>query len=129
MKKTYTDRKTITLNEIYFLVFLLLGVLILMFFLTKPADEKSSFATLYLDGEVFSVFELDKDCVYPVSSLEVEIEVLDGKIRFLSSDCKDKICVKTGFIERPNEVAVCLPKKLVLKITEKGSDEIDVVLR
>jgi hypothetical protein len=54
-----------------------------------------------------------------------------GRIRFLESNCPDKICVHTGWISKPGQVAVCLPEGVIIKITgSSGSDEeIDIYLR
>ncbi|MDI6638910.1 MAG: NusG domain II-containing protein, partial [Bacillota bacterium] len=40
----------------------------------------------------------------------------DGRARVRASDCPDKVCVKTGWIEHPGEVIVCLPNRVVVKI-------------
>lgn len=44
------------------------------------------------------------------------LEVGDGKARFLESDCNDKICIKTGYIQKCGEVAVCLPNRVAIEI-------------
>ena len=41
-----------------------------------------------------------------------------GKIRIIESDCPDKICVKTDFIDSKSEKIVCLPKKLIVEIED-----------
>lgn len=40
----------------------------------------------------------------------------DGRARVRTSDCPDKVCVKTGWIEHPGEVIVCLPNRVVVEI-------------
>ena len=35
-------------------------------------------------------------------------------IRFLSSDCPDKVCVNTGFLREDLQVATCLPNRTTL---------------
>lgn len=39
-----------------------------------------------------------------------------GKVRVASSDCKDQICVHTGWLTSAGQTAVCLPFKVVLKV-------------
>ncbi|MGE5587679.1 MAG: NusG domain II-containing protein [Clostridia bacterium] len=47
----------------------------------------------------------------------VTVEIAeDGRARVLASDCPDKVCVKTGWIDRPGELIVCLPNRVVVKI-------------
>jgi len=47
---------------------------------------------------------------------QVEIEVKDGRIAFIHSDCPDKVCVNTGFIGTPGQSAACLPNRVILII-------------
>ena len=51
----------------------------------------------------------------------------DGRVRFLSSDCPDKVCVKTGWISLPGSCAVCLPNRTLIKITA-GETENDIIV-
>ncbi|SHI17643.1 hypothetical protein SAMN02745823_03031 [Sporobacter termitidis DSM 10068] len=50
----------------------------------------------------------------------VTVEVVDGKIHFLESTCRDKICIKEGFLSRPGETAACLPNRVAIKIVDAG---------
>lgn len=38
----------------------------------------------------------------------------DHAIRFLSSDCPDKVCVNTGFLREDLQVVTCLPNRTTL---------------
>jgi hypothetical protein len=57
------------------------------------------------------------------------ILVENGRIRFLESDCPDKVCVNTGWIHRPGQGAVCLPANIYIKLTGEDDLGIDVELR
>lgn len=39
-----------------------------------------------------------------------------GRIRFLESDCPNKVCVKTGWLTKSGDKAVCIPSKVVIRI-------------
>jgi len=45
----------------------------------------------------------------------------NGRIRFEDADCPDLVCVKTGWLDKNGQMAVCLPNKVSVKI--EGSDE------
>lgn len=52
------------------------------------------------------------------------------RIRFEQADCPDQICVNTGWISRPGQVAVCVPAGIILKITgDSGEEETDFYLK
>ncbi len=39
-----------------------------------------------------------------------------GKVRVLNSDCKNKICVKTGWISSANQYIACVPNGILIKL-------------
>lgn len=56
----------------------------------------------------------------------------DGRIRFAQADCPDQICVRTGWISRPGQIAACVPGRLILKIEGQSGedpDAVDVIVR
>lgn len=61
----------------------------------------------------------------PDGSLVVKIE--NGKGAIVQSSCPNKICVHTGWIERPCQSAICIPNRIILRAYGKG--EYDAILR
>ena len=57
----------------------------------------------------------------------VVIEVKEGRVRVVESSCFQKICVNTGWINKPGQNIVCLPNKVLVTIEGKKSPEIDAV--
>ncbi len=55
----------------------------------------------------------------------VTIRYGGGRAAFLRSDCPDGVCVRTGWLTRPGQSAVCLPKRLILRI--EGEGDVDAV--
>lgn len=53
----------------------------------------------------------------------VVLQVSDGKIRFYSSTCRDKICIRSGFLSRPGESAACLPNQVAVKLVAAGTGQ------
>ena len=88
-------------------------------------------AVVYLNGEVVREIELDKI----TEPLEFDItadghtncvRAEQGRIRMLSADCPDKVCVNQGWIDNGAVPIVCLPHKVTIEI-KGGSAEIDAV--
>lgn len=54
----------------------------------------------------------------------------DGEIAFESSDCLDKICVKTGKLSVVGQSAACLPNGIIVKIVkaDRSGDDPDIVV-
>ena len=57
----------------------------------------------------------------------VVIEVKEGRVRVVESSCFQKICVNTGWIDKPGQNIVCLPNKVLVTIEGKKSPTMDAV--
>lgn len=44
------------------------------------------------------------------------LEIKNKKIAFKDVDCPEKRCEASGFLGKDNDIAVCMPNKMVLKI-------------
>jgi len=59
----------------------------------------------------------------------------DGRIRIAEADCPDQICVQTGWVSHPGQLAVCVPGQLILKLRADGNSatsdtsEVDVIVK
>ena len=118
----------------FIIFFAIASAIVLMFFLSAPkADENYLTAEISKDGEV--VYEIDLMQIegtqqYPMDDGDVIIEAEQGRIRFLESDCPNQICVYTGWIDKANQVAACLPNKILVRlIGSGGDDEVDAVVK
>lgn len=72
-------------------------------------------------GEAF-YYPMDKDDLILVGGVEILIK--DGTVKVKSSECSDKYCIHQGTISKVNEIIVCMPQDVIIKIT--GDDDIDV---
>jgi hypothetical protein len=57
-------------------------------------------------------------------SYNISIYVESGRIRFEEADCPDLTCVKTGWLSKKGDTAVCLPNRTIIKI-EGSSEKLD----
>lgn len=89
--------------------------------LPKKAREGRRVAVIAVDGAEWKRIDLDTaaDQTFSIreeTGKDIELQIKDGAIRFLSSDCPDKICVNTGFLREDNDVAVCLPNRVAVTV-------------
>lgn len=78
------------------------------------------------------VYKIDLNSVTEKQEIVLEngimIEAYEHSIRFVESNCKDKICVHSGELKKVGDVAACLPNKTVISIeSNKNSSSIDVI--
>ena len=124
------ERKLITKNDI-----LLIAVIILIIgagFLLKNFSSSQLVAEVYYDGksvETVNLTEKEEKKIVTGENESVVIAAKDGKIYFEKSDCADKVCIKSGELQKNGDFASCLPEKVVIKVSgAKETDEPDAIV-
>lgn len=89
--------------------------------------NSESIVSIEIDGKLYKSFDLkkakDEVILLPLKDDEhSEVEFKQGKVRIKYADCPDKICVKTGWISKPGEMIVCIPYKVVIRISGQRQD-------
>lgn len=82
------------------------------------------------EGKQVGTYLLRRDSVVDVKGVlgVSKISVRDGKASFLSSPCRNKVCVHQGEISRSGQMAACLPNKVVIRVLG-GDGDYDTVTR
>lgn len=89
--------------------------------------NSQSIASIEIDGKPYGSYDL-KNVGSKTIKLELPddensvVEFSDGKVRVKEANCPDKVCVKTGWISKPGEMIVCIPYKVVIKISGEKQD-------
>ena len=79
---------------------------------------------LHAGGKTQSFIDLGKNAIIKVPGREnVVLAVADFGIAFTESDCHDKICINSGVLSRPGQIAVCLPNRVLVKLRLKKPDK------
>ena len=121
------QRKFLVFRDIVFFSCLALG-LAAVSWLTRQGAAGEKYAEITVDGLVTETIPLDQEGTRsPAGRPGIRISVRGGKVGFVHSDCPDKICVHSGFLSIPGQVAVCLPNRVVLRVASRGASEIDSV--
>jgi len=63
--------------------------------------------TVYINGEIMHESAHIND---------VAVEIDENRARIAGSPCRDQICVRAGWLERPGELAVCLPQRVIVEM-------------
>lgn len=85
-------------------------------------------ALIKVDGKIYrEIYLSDHEERFTITTDKGynKIWVHDGGIEVEEADCPDQICVQTGFINKPGQMVVCLPHKLVITIQEGKVHDID----
>jgi len=105
----------------------------LIFGVMMGKNYNGTYAEVTLDGKPYKKILLsehrgeDKIDVQTPYGYNI-IEINDGSIGIIDADCRDKICIKSGFISKPGQISVCLPHKLMVEIKSNDDNKnIDVI--
>lgn len=111
-------------------VIIITAVLMALLFLENDSIEKV--AIISHNNTVLDIVRLDLLDGHYTFDYQGEypgtIEAERGKIRFSHAECPDKVCVRTGWISRPGQIAVCLPAGIIVKIEGSDSD-VDIMIQ
>ena len=86
------------------------------------------YAEVWQDNVLVERVELTSETDRTIDLDGHNVIVLSGRTATMqSADCRDQVCVRTGTLTRAGQVAVCLPNRVVLRITGETS-EIDAIV-
>jgi hypothetical protein len=107
------------------LPFLAVALCIALFYARMPSSSK--IAVVEKDGKEFCRIDLDKETSVRIINvggpMNVKLRVEPGAIAFYSSDCPDKICIRTGKLTKPGQTAVCLPGKVSVQVVSGNGEK------
>lgn len=113
----------------FFIILIVAATAVILLFSLRQADTEEKIALIIQDGVVLEKIRLDTLEHTEILEYSGEypgvIEAEKGRIRFKEATCPDKVCVGTGWISKNGQIAVCLPGKILIKITGIGSSEDD----
>ena len=121
-KKRFGLRKA---DVVLFLSITLLAAVLFLFFVIRDARRTDAVLEVSVRGEVVGRYPLSEDRVIEIGGNTAEIK--DGKVRMTEADCPDKSCVHTAPVGKDGGVIICLPNRIVLRITGTGEEGVDAV--
>lgn len=118
-------------DRILIILFLTLitALLTKQYWLPSQSDsvaQGTTYANISLDGQLYRKVELTEQ----PQEIEIQTErgydllqISEFGIQVLDSDCPLKICMTYGTINKPGEIIVCLPNRMLIEI--KSWDNLD----
>lgn len=100
-----------------------MALVVSLLWLARPQNTAEPVtAVISVDGKAVRTLDLstagDQEfSILEETGLPITFQIRDHAIRFLESDCPDKVCVHTGFLRDDLDVASCLPNRTSLFIT------------
>lgn len=105
------------------LLLLLLSAVLAGFLIFRSRGEAPLYAEIRAEGQPARYIPLTghkgREAFEVITPLGRNLVVVEEEtVLVAEADCPDKVCVKTGRLERAGETAACLPHKLLIEIKE-----------
>tara|TARA_B100000795_G_scaffold123590_1_gene92104 strand:+ start:323 stop:712 length:390 start_codon:yes stop_codon:yes gene_type:complete len=100
-------------------------LIIIMFFFLILASAKllwdfpqGQYLEIYKNNEILATYSLNqklKKEIYGAKGV-TEVIINNGKVRFSTSPCPKKYCIHQGWINKANQIIICIPNKISISI-------------
>ncbi len=116
---------------LFFLIAAAGGIIALIVLLNSP---EGSVVEVTVDGSLYGSYPLSADRTVTISGAGGGTNLLvieNGNASIRSASCPDGVCIHTGRISRVGQSIICLPNKVVVRITgpDKTKDSTDIIVR
>jgi hypothetical protein len=121
----------VTLGDKILITLVLLSAAALFHVLPGLIMDGGGTVEVMSDNKVVGFYDLGEDRSLTVNGPlgKTVVIVEKGRVRIKESPCPGKQCVNMGDCGEEGGVLVCVPNRVVVRIVEEGSDELDAVSR
>ena len=122
-----TQRKLFNKRDAWLFAGLVLLTLLAYGWRSMTASDGERYAQVSAGGQVVWRAPLSTagDMTFEPDDINVRFLLSDGAAGFVCSDCPDQICVRSGFLTQPGQMAVCVPNRTFLLIVEERRTQHD----
>lgn len=87
-------------------------------FMQETSDSEVTEVLIFRDGVQLASLSPDVDRQIDLSEYGVNmmLEIRDRRVRVLSSDCRQQICVRRSWLVQPRESVFCLPNNITVEL-------------
>lgn len=97
-----------------------------LFFLSNIMNhEKSKYVKVYREDVLIKTYPLNENAQYEIKTENDsnQIVIQNRSVFMKDANCPDKLCVKQGKVSKNGESIICLPHKIVVKISSEEEAE------
>lgn len=82
---------------------------------------------VYTEGQLYRTVNLTEGKTEEIKVINAAghynvVEIEAGRARVREADCHNQVCVNTGWVSEPGQIAVCAPNKCNIVVKGKGND-------
>ena len=127
IKKILQSIKVIKVGD-WFIITLFCALIIIStkFLWNLPKGE---YLEIYKNNKILATYSLNQKITKLINGEkgETKITIDNGKVRFSSAPCAKKYCIHQGWINKANQIIICIPNKISISIlgSNKNYDSIN----
>lgn len=111
----YRNSRAIKIWDILLILVILTVIITSIYVITTR--EKGNYCEIYYDGELIGSYTLEQELIIRLDKEEkIVVHINNGSVAIIENDCKNQICVNTGYISRVGERIVCAPYKITVAV-------------
>jgi len=79
---------------------------------------QGQYLEIYKNNEILATYSLNQQITKTINGAkgETKITINNGKVRFSSAPCAKKYCIHQGWINKANQIIICIPNKISISI-------------
>lgn len=124
MYEKVKNSRVVSVKEIVALA--VLFVLCVGFVVYLAFAPQGLYVEVYIDGELEYNLPISENTTVELEGLGT-IHIENGSVTFVDSTCPDHICERMSGISGSGQQIICLPNKLVIKISGESELNVDAV--
>lgn len=129
MKKNTTPLLKGDIIIIICVLSLALAIFLLTVTMFNTSNQSSELVEIYLNNEKIHSLHLYIDETILVNDIyQNTIVIENNQVRVIHSTCPDGICENFGSISSPSQSIICMPNKLIIKISGESNTQLDVIV-
>jgi len=124
-----TRRKWFGKWDVWIFAGLIVPALILWGIAARRDSAVAARGQISVGGQVVQTVDLSRDGeVSLTGNPHIRFAVKDRAVAFIASDCPDKLCIHSGYLATPGQMAACLPNRVSLTVlAPDGGNGVDAV--
>ena len=122
MKMNKIESRASILDVLVTIIVLLILYLIPTAFIKehRAGIAKGDELIIFKNAEEIKRMDLRTETTVNIEGMELEVK--DGSVKVLRSDCPRAMCKHFGSINAPGQVIICAPKKILIEISGKSEE-------
>ena len=112
----------------WFIIILFCALIIVStkFLWNLPQGE---YLEIYKNNKILATYSLNQKITKIINGAKGDTKIIidNGRVRFVSAPCTKKYCIHQGWINKANQIIICIPNKISISIFggEKNYDSIN----